>query len=199
MAHLGITATVDRVRLAEHRLTHASRAPQPGGPRTLAQLKSDLALDLLTGRGAEAPTPAYARPVINLTVPLQTVMGIADDPGILSGGDTGPRRGWRARSPPIPTPPGTGCSPTRPARWWSCQRRRTDRPHPIWRHVTAQWVACFEPSCHAPATQAELDHRIRWPEGETRTGNLWPGCKRGHTAKHTPGFSIEQAPDGSLA
>jgi hypothetical protein len=69
---------------------------------------------------------------------------------------------------------------------------------PIWRHVTAEWVTCAEPACHAPATQVELDHRVRWPEGQTRAGNLWPLCKRGHTAKHTPGFSIEQTPDGSF-
>ncbi len=199
MAHLGITATVDQVRLAEHRITHAARLLRSQGDhRTMAQLKSDLALDLLTGRGAEVPTPAYARPVINLTVPIQTVMGIADEPGVLSGGT------------PVPAGLARAIAADPDATWY---RMLTDpagqmvelsttsyRPTaPIWRHVTAQWVACFEPSCHAPATQAELDHRIRWPEGETRTGNLWPGCKRGHTAKHTPGFSIEQAPDGSFA
>jgi AraC-like DNA-binding protein len=43
MAHLGITATVDQVRLAEHRLTHAARQLRnQGDPRTLAQLRSDL-------------------------------------------------------------------------------------------------------------------------------------------------------------
>jgi hypothetical protein len=27
--------------------------------------------------------------------------------------------------------------------------------------------------------------------------NLWPGCRTDHRAKHAPGFSIEQADDGS--
>ena len=199
MAHLGITATVDRVRLAEHRLTHAARQLRSqGDQRTVAQLRSDLALDLLTGRGAGVPTPAYARPIVNLTVPVQTVMGIGDDPGILSGGT------------PVPAGLARAIAADPDATWY---RMLTDpagqmvelsttsyRPTaPIWRHVTAQWGSCFEPACHAPATQVELDHRIPWPRGETRTGNLWPACKRGHTAKHTPGFGIEQNPDGSFA
>ena len=58
--------------------------------------------------------------------------------------------------------------------------------------------ACFEPTCDAPATQAELDHRMPWPRGATTPANLWPACKRGHTTKHAPGFAIEQAPDGSF-
>ena len=37
-----------------------------------------------------------------------------------------------------------------------------------------------------------------WPRGATEPGNLWPACKRGHTAKHAPGFSIEQGRDGSF-
>ena len=186
MAHLGITATVDQVRLAEHRITHAARLLRSQGDhRTMAQLKSDLALDLLTGRGAEVPTPAYARPVINLTVPIQTVMGIADEPGVLSGGT------------PVPAGLARAIAADPDATWYRMLTDPagqmvelvndvvpTDRPDLA--SCDRPVVACFEPSCHAPATQAELDHRIRWPEGETRTGNLWPGCKRGHTAKHTP-------------
>jgi hypothetical protein len=68
----------------------------------------------------------------------------------------------------------------------------------IERHVAAEWVSCFEPGCDAPATQAENDHRIPWPQGPTEPGNLWPGCKRGHTTKHAPGYRITQAPDGSF-
>ena len=102
MAQLDINATVDKVRLAEHRLTHAARQRRrEGDERTIAQLKSDLAIDLLTGCGEAVPTPTYARPIINLTVPAQTVMGLSDDPGVLAGGHRGPRRpGPRDRRPP---------------------------------------------------------------------------------------------------
>lgn len=199
MGHLGISATVDQVRLADHRLTHAARQLRRGGDeRTVAQLKSDLALDLLTGRGEGVPTPTYARPIINLTVPIQTVMGLSDDPGVLSGGT------------PIPAGLSRAIAADPDATWYrmltdpagqmvELSTRSYQPTAAIWRHVTAHWVTCAEPACEAPATQVELDHRERWPEGETRERNLWPLCKRGHTAKHTPGFRIEQTPDGSFA
>ena len=63
----------------------------------------------------------------------------------------------------------------------------------------AEQRSCYRPGCDAPATEIELDHRVRWPEGPTSTTNLWPGCKADHKAKHAPGFSIEQTPDGSYA
>lgn len=49
-----------------------------------------------------------------------------------------------------------------------------------------------------PSTEAELDHRVRWPEGGTEPANLWPGCKTDHKAKHAPGFSVRQTADGSF-
>ena len=47
---------------------------------------SDLALDLIIGRGERIPVPAYARPIINVTVPLETLAELTDEPGRLSGG-----------------------------------------------------------------------------------------------------------------
>ncbi len=198
MSQLGITGTVDQVRLAEHRLSLAARERRAAGDhRTFDQLRSDLALNLLTGTGEDVPLPAYARPVINLTVPVQTVMGLCDDPGVLSGGTVIPAGLARAIA-------------ARPGSTW--HRMLTDpagrlvelsttsyRPTaPIWRWVVADWNSCFRPGCDRPATESETDHRIPWPEGATSTANLWPGCKADHKAKHTPGFSIEQAADGSF-
>lgn len=199
MAHLGITATTDQVLLADHRLTHAARQRRrDGDERTIAQLRSDLALDLLIGRADDVPTPAYARPVVNLTVPVQTVMGLADDPGVLSGGDVVPAGLARAIAADpdatwhrMLTDPGGGM-----VELSTTSYRPTG---PVWRHVVAEWSTCFEPACDAPATTAELDHRVPWPLGATEPANLWPACKRGHTAKHAPGFSIEPRPDGSFA
>ncbi len=100
--------SVDQVQLADYRLTLAAKALRGrGDQRTLEQLRADVALDLLTGRaqiqiptadledladGAESgsvagdwvtrlPGLGYARPIINVTVPIQTPMGLSDDPG----------------------------------------------------------------------------------------------------------------------
>jgi hypothetical protein len=75
------------------------------------------------------------------------------------------------------------------------RRRETDDPVHC---AQAPHGTCFRPGCDAPATEAELDHRIAWPEGETTPENLWPGCKLDHKAKHAPGFCIGQTDNGSF-
>ena len=142
--------------------------------------------------------PAYARPVVNLTVPLQTVMGISDSPGVLSGGQVVPAGLSRmiAQTPGatwhrmLTDPAGhmvdlstTGYQPTKA----------------IWEQVVAEHGVCFRPRCDTPATESEIDHRVAWPAGATSPGNLWPGCKRDHKAKHAPGFTIRQTETGSFA
>jgi hypothetical protein len=63
--------------------------------------------------------------------------------------------------------------------------------------VTEQ-TTCFRTNCDRPSTLCELDHRDPWPAGPTDTANLQPACKVDHKAKHSPGFSIDQAADGSM-
>ncbi len=197
MGWLSVNGRIDQVRLADHRLTLAARSKRKDGDeRTIAQLKADLALDLLIGRSDAAPTPRYARPIVNLTVPIQTVMGLADEPGVLSGGTVVPA----ALARMIAQEPG--------GTW---HRMLTDAAGhlvelstqsyqptgPIWQHVVAEHSTCFRPGCDAPSTEGDLDHRIAWPLGPTDTENLWPGCRTDHRTKHAPGFGIEQAADGS--
>lgn len=198
MGHLGITSTIDQVRLADHRLTLAARSLRSrGDERTIEQLKSDLAIDLLVGRGDGVPTPAYARPIVNLTVPVQTVMGVSDSPGVLSGGTVVPAGLARAiASQPDATWYRMLTDPA--GRMVELSTTSYQPTAPIWRHVVAEWNSCFEPACSAPAAEVELDHRIPWPEGRTSTGQLWPGCKRGHKAKHAPGFAIEADRTGAF-
>lgn len=204
MGWLSIEHAVDRVQVAHHRLTLAAKGLRAGGDsRTLDQLRCDLALDLLigvdsNGEQTNVPVPSFARPIINVTVPIQTLMGIGDHPGELSGGTVIPASLARV----IAARPG--------AAWY---RMLTDEhgqmselstksyqpTAPIWRHVVADQTSCFRPGCDRPATDCELDHRRRWPEGPTSTGNLWPACKTDHNAKHASGFSIQMLKDGQFA
>ncbi len=197
MSWLSITNTTDQVRLAHHRLTLAARQRRADGDeRTLDQLRADLAMDLLVGRAEDVSVPAYARPIVNVTVPIQTLMGVSDDPGVLSGGTVIPAGLARMIA-------------RRPGSTW--HRMLTDAAgqmvelsttsyqptKSIWSWVVAEHSSCFRPGCDSPATENELDHRVAWPEGPTGTDNLWPGCKADHKAKHAPGFAIEQTVDGS--
>lgn len=201
---LTIESAVDRVALAHHRLTLAAKERRAeGDARTLDQLRSDLALDLLTGvtssgEPATVPVPGFARPIINVTVPIQTLMGIADHPGELSGGTVIPASLARV----IAHRPG--------ATWYRMltdgegqMRELSTKSYqptaPIWRDVVAAHTTCFRPGCDRPATECELDHRMRWPLGPTNPQNLWPACKADHKAKHTPGFAIDMTESGRFA
>jgi len=196
MGWLSINGRIDKVKLADHRLLLAARRKrEQGDERTVSQLKADLALDLLIGKEDAAPVPAYARPITNLTVPIQTVMGLADEPGVLSGGTVVPASLARMIAH---EPGGTWHRMlTDPAGHLVELSTRSYQPTgPIWRHVVAEHSTCFRPACDAPSTEGDLDHRVAWPLGPTDTTNLWPGCRTDHRTKHAPGFSIEQAPDG---
>ena len=143
------------------------------------------------------PTPAYARPIINLTVPIQTVMGLSDHPGVLSGGESVPASLVRKLAQ---DPSSTWYRMlTDPARRLVELSTTSYTPtKPIWRQVVADHNTCYLPSCAVPSTASELDHRTRWPWGKTSTKNLGPGCKRDHKAKHAEGFHLGKHDNGDL-
>jgi hypothetical protein len=197
IAALCVTTSVDKAMVAERRLTLAARRRrEQGDERTVQQLKADIAIDLITGMGTAEPVPSYARPVVNLTVPIQTIMGIADHPGELSGGTVVPASLARM----IAAQPGSTWHRmlTDPAGHLVELSTKSYRATgPVWRQVVAEYPTCFRPSCDARSTEGDMDHRVAWPLGKTDTTNLWPGCRTDHRTKHAPGFGIEQAADGS--
>lgn len=142
------------------------------------------------------PSGAYARPVVNVTVPIQTLMGVSEEPGVLSGGN------------PIPAELARIIAEDQESTWY---RMLTDKARtcielstasyrptkPIWRQVVARDHTCIYPGCTRPSVQVELDHREEFPEGETSTQNLEPLCKRHHRVKHADGFRVLRQGDGS--
>jgi hypothetical protein len=199
MGWLSIDGRIDRVRLADHRLWLAARRKrEEGDERTIAQVKADLALGLLVGKQHAAPVPTYARPIVNLTVPIQTVMGIADEPGVLSGGTVVPASVARM----IAQEPGSTWHrmlTDEAGRMEELSTRSYQPTGPIWREVVAGWATCYRTGCDVESTRADLDHREPWPIGRTTPSNLWPGCRTDHRVKHAPGFTIEQTDDGRYA
>jgi hypothetical protein len=184
MGQLTISGSVDEVRLANHRLRlSAKEARAAGDERTIDQLMSDLALDLIIGRAEGVPVPTYARPIINVTVPWETLAGLTDDPGQLSGGTVIPAELARA----IATREGATWYRmlTDPAGDLTALSTTSYRPTgPIWRYVVAEQRTCAHPGCDRPSTECELDHIIEWPLGPTSTDNLQPLCRGHHKAKH---------------
>jgi hypothetical protein len=222
LGHLSLSHDVVSLKLVDYRLLLIAREMRRGGdPRTIEQLRSDLAVGLLLGRltvGASTgeledpetspagdlldtvrqwPTQRWARPVINVTVPLQTLMGVTDTPGLLSGGESIPAGLVRMLAL---DPDSTWYRMlTDPARECVELSTRSYKPTgPIVRQVVAAAVSCFGPVCVTPASESEIDHRVAHPRGATSTHNLGPGCKRHHKAKHASGFGLTRRPDGRI-
>ncbi len=221
MAELRLTSDVASLRAVDQRLRLVAKAMRKAGDeRTLAQLRTDLAVDLLLGRltvGAATDdfadpgtgtdplgsvgvheVGAFARPVINVTVPIQTLMGISDEPGVLAGGEILPGGLVRALSAANTDAPWYRML-TDPARQCVQLSTTSYKPTaPIVRELVADFGTCYMTGCAVPAAECDLDHRVPAPEGATSTGNLGPGCRGHHTAKHAPGFGLLAHDDGSL-
>ncbi|MGA9746641.1 MAG: HNH endonuclease signature motif containing protein [Nocardioides sp.] len=199
MAVLLIDTDEISVTRAERHLDLLARDVRSAGdPRTLDQLRADLAVDLLCGAsvGSTHTSAGWARPVINVTVPIQTLMGLSDEPG-RSGESTLPASLVRhVAADPRSTWHRLLTDPSRGGVELSTQSYRPTGP--IWREVVATQTTCFAPTCSRAAGDCELDHRTPWPAGPTSTDNLGPACPRHHRSKHAPGAGLTKTRDGSL-
>ncbi len=193
---LTLTDSVDRILLADHRLTLAAKSARASGdPRTLEQLRADLAVDLILGE--TVPGSGFARPVINVTVPIQTLMGVSDDPGLLSGGTVLPATLVRM----VALQPGSTWHRMLTDETGRCVEVSTKSYSPtrtIWNDVVARYGTCFRAGCDRPAADCELDHRVPFPAGATGNRNLQPACERDHKAKHANGFTVTGTSDEAL-
>lgn len=150
---------------------------------------------VLTGENG-GPLGGYARPVVQVTVPITTLLGVEDHPGLLSGGIAIPAdyarhlcgqpdsTWYRMLTDDVGTFLSLSTSSYQP----------TD---PIWRTTTARDHTCVWPGCRRPAVLCECDHRIPHPEGATSEDNLQPLCRRHHRVKHAPDYTVVRNPDGS--
>jgi Domain of unknown function (DUF222) len=222
MGNLSMTSSIDRVQVADYRLTLIAKAFRAqGDSRTLEQLRTDLAFDLIIGtlevtatlgdledadntgdvdavaaKIIRVPTLAYARPIINVTVPIQSLVGTSDHPGTMSGGDVIPANLVRL----IAADPDSTWHRmlTDPAGEVVELSTRSYQPTPpIWRQVVARSQTCFRNNCSVAATACEIDHKVPFPRGSTSSSNLHPGCPTDHKAKHAHGFGIGVDPDGT--
>lgn len=184
-----LTAPVTDAELAEDCLAGAGCADHEHGP-------PDAPCPDPATRFDWAPIGQFGRPVINVTVPITTLMGLSDDGGLLAGGI----------HIPADLAQHIACDPdavwyrllTDPAgRFAELSTTAYTPTEPIWRCVVARDVSCVFPGCHRPATIVELDHRVPWPHGQTSVWNLQPLCKKHHKVKHSHGYTVTREADGS--
>ena len=159
-------------------------------PRSVDQLRADVALDLLTGR-LNPDTGGEKAGSVNLHVDLTTLAGLDDNPGDLAG--YGPvvsevarqvaeeqqeKSEWNA----VVSDPETG----EPLHIVSVKRRPTVKQQKM---IRSLHPVCVFPGCRVPAVNCDLDHRIDHARGgPTTVENHAPLCRHHHMAKHRGGW-----------
>ncbi len=146
---------------------------------------------------AAGPARVTVSTQINVTIPIDSLAGLSDTPGTLSGygvlpadlvrrlaaGDTR----WRH----ILTDRATGA--VLDVGTWSYRP-----PTALDRHVRTRDVTCRFPGCQVPARECDLDHLIPFPQGPTNAENLHTLCRRHHQLKHDDNWTVEPLPNSGL-
>jgi hypothetical protein len=166
-----------------------------GEIRTIDQLRADVLIDLLTGRGEKA---GGSRASVELRVDLTTLAGLDQHPGELSG--FGPviadiarqiserqhdsEWRWTLNDPESGQVLTSGVTRRRPT---ASERRQ----------VETRNRTCIFPGCRMPARDCDLDHRVPWAEGgPTRVDHLDPLCRHHHLIRHRHRWRRRPLPNG---
>ena len=207
-----VYATIRAVALADRNGDPAHT--RPGCPTPSEPLDAWLAgafVDTILGAGTTTHRPGHSpesesagpadgtRPgvdtVINVTIPIESLAGLTDQPGVLNGygvipadiarrlagGDTRWRHILTCRTSGAVLDVGT--LSYRP-------------PTALARHVRLRDGTCRFPGCAVPARECDLDHLIPFPQGPTSAGNLHALCRRHHGLKHDDGWTVEAVEAG---
>jgi hypothetical protein len=169
----------------------ARRAKSKHDSRTLDQIRADVYIDLLTGRGHTGSAPA----AVDIVVGMETLAGESEEPGHIPG--FGPVIAEVARKAVARQ---TDCKweftvtdQGRAVATGTISRRPTTA---MKRWIRARHSTCVWPGCRMPARWSDLDHRIPWSQGGSTTlRNLAPLCDKHHSLLDK-GWSYEATPDG---
>jgi len=165
----------------------ARSAKAQGDERTLGQLRAAAITQWAAGylTGPQAPT-SHGRPVaVQVTMGLDTLLGLSDQPAEVTGGGLIPADAARAALRDatlrrLILDPVTG--------WLLDYGRTTYRvPAGLAEAINARYVTTTGPGCSSPARDGDQDHSTSWAQGgATSAGNLHPPDRRWHNA-HTHG------------
>lgn len=161
----------------------AKRLKTEDEPRSIDELRADVALALLTG---QVDGPQHRNGKVVVTVPLTTLAGLDSRTGDLAG--YGPVHAELARKIAreqtddewigVVTDPDTG----EPLHVVKLRRRPSARQR---RMIRALLPHCSFPGCRMPSRDCDIDHTVDYADGgPTTVRNQVPLCRRHHLAKH---------------
>jgi hypothetical protein len=164
-------------------------------PRSLEEIRADVALDLLQGKCAHMREPSRAGRT-NLLVSADTLLGLSNEPGELEG--YGPVMAEIARKTARENVDGdwvfTVTDNGRPVATGTLSRRPTAGQR---RHLEAIYPTCVFPGCRHASFQCDLDHRKPFSQGgPTHNDNLGPLCRHHHRVRHHAPWQLARLPDG---
>ncbi|MEO8888265.1 MAG: DUF222 domain-containing protein [Jatrophihabitantaceae bacterium] len=153
-----------------------------------------------SGGGDRSTQPRWqgARPTIQVTVALSTLLGLDEQPGELDGYG------------PVPADLALRMAAEDGATW---RRLVTDNlghlldygrttyrpPADLRNYVIARDRTCMFPTCNRRACRCEIDHVRAWEDGgQTSAENLTVLCCRHHHGKHEAGWQLRRLPDGGI-
>ncbi|MCJ1695534.1 HNH endonuclease [Rathayibacter caricis] len=209
MATLRLHLPAPEAHGAFDRIDRSARSlhENPYEERTLGQLRADVAAALLldgeTVPSSDASQPMTAilrgiRPQVSVTVPVLTLLGHSDEPGILDGYgpiDPATARRLAADAPSftrILTHPETGAV-------LSVGRTTYRVPADLRRALAHRDITCRFPGCTRSARDSDIDHSIEWQHhGPTDADNLAHLCRHHHRLRHTTTWQVRHRPDGVL-
>lgn len=184
----GETRTAGPAGVAGASVAAGTPTPAPRGDR-----ESGARPDPLLGRGVpEGQTLRGVVPTVAVTVPVLTLLGIADEPGHLEGYgpvDPATARELAARAPSfarVLTHPETGVV-------LSVGRDRYAVPADLKTWLRLRDETCRFPGCARRAQRCDIDHVVPWHRGGTTDhDNLVHLCRRHHRLKHETGWMLER-------
>ncbi|QEO15400.1 DUF222 domain-containing protein [Agromyces intestinalis] len=200
--HLHLDAS-DAMLICDRVERVAADAADADDPRTPAQIRADVARDLL--RSAVPPVgeafhvaAATARPTVHVTVPVLTLLGVEDAPGELDG--YGPIAPEVARRLAAQAPSFTRLL-THPVDGVVLDLDRTvyRPPADLSRWLRVRDETCRFPGCNRRAARCDLDHTDDFADGgRTAFDNLAHLCPGHHHLKHESAWSVRHRSDGVL-
>jgi hypothetical protein len=158
----------------------------------------DICTDILeSGRfgGSELPKAHRRRPQVQVTMPLDALLG-SDSPCELRG--YGPITADQARRIAADgTLRRLVCDP-RTGALLDLGRTQYEPTRDLTEFVLTRDATCTAPGCRQPSRRCETDHAVPFSAGgSTSAANLSALCKHHHRAKDGGGFILRRGPDGS--
>jgi len=194
---LGLNLPPAETSRAMRRINRLARALKAKGDRRrIDQIRADIFLDLLTGKG-QPNSGSSDHGVVEIRVDMTTLAGIDDNPGEIPGFgpvladvarqivDEASDSEWRI----VPVdengqPRGVVTTRRRPS---SVQRRIVETRNPT----------CVFPGCRMPAAECDLNHEIPWAEAHRTTiRELGPLCRHDHNNHHRHRWKLKQIRPG---